>query len=229
MLTQFGVTRDQGAEGELVEASHIEEFDADPMFTVDQRTMADFGVQHDAVGATGWTQLDDDPTHGIGQFVDEEQTRSLRRDVDDATAKPQRWSLDAIEGVQLNGMPFGKRARVYEVGLGSRRRSMCRGCRHFTVIGGRLIPLARMWPTSRPDPDRDTFTELVGPIRVGPRVAIATPVPREGNRGRSARLFPRVCHQPARRTAEPRVRERVPLATGGAGARASGTLAHKGI
>jgi hypothetical protein len=54
-LTKFGVTRDQGAEGELVEASHIEEFDADPMVTVDQRTMADYGVQHDAVAATGRT------------------------------------------------------------------------------------------------------------------------------------------------------------------------------
>ncbi len=187
MLTQFGVTRDQGAESELVEASHIEEFDADPMFTVDQRTMADFCVQHDAVGATGRTQLDNNPTHGIRQLVDEEQTCSLRRDVDDATAKPQWRSLCAIEGVQLNGMPFGKRARLYEVCLCFRGRSMCRGCRHFTGIGGRLIALARMWPTSRP--------------------GVRTP----------------------KAGAEPRVRKRVPLATGGAGARASGTLAHKSI
>ena len=109
------MTRDQFAEGELVEATHIEKFDTDPTSTVDQRTMADFGVQHDAVRATRRTQLDHNPTHGVRQLIDEEQTCSLRRDVDDATAKPQRWSLHSIAGVQLDGMPFGKRARLYDV------------------------------------------------------------------------------------------------------------------
>ena len=77
--------------------------------------MADFGVQHDAVRATRRTQLDHNPTHGVRQLIDEEQTCSLRRDVDDATAKPQGWPLHAIAGVQLDGMPFGKRACLYDV------------------------------------------------------------------------------------------------------------------
>jgi hypothetical protein len=109
------MTRDQFAEGELVEATHFEKFDTDPTSTVDQRAMADLGVQNDALRATRRTQLDHNATHGVRHLVDEEQPCPLCRDVDDATAKPQRWTLHAIAGVQLDGMPFGKRARLYDV------------------------------------------------------------------------------------------------------------------
>jgi hypothetical protein len=107
------VARDQFAEGKLVLSAHVEKFDADSMSTFSQRAVADKSVQHDAVRLTWRAQLDHNRTHGVGHFVDKDQPRSARRNVDEATPEPQGWALDAILGVEVNGLAFRKRTRSY--------------------------------------------------------------------------------------------------------------------
>ena len=89
-VVPFGVVRDQFAEGELVEDTRVEKRDADSMSTVGEGTVVDFAAQQDAVCATGRAHVDHHRTQWVCHFVDEEQTRSVRRDVDDVTTKPKR-------------------------------------------------------------------------------------------------------------------------------------------
>ena len=96
------VAFDPFAEGPFGDWADVDEFDANAALTVDQGVVAHLAAQDEAVCAIGLGQFDDNGTQGRVRVVDEDQARSVHRQVDDLTAEPRIRVRGAVSGRPRN-------------------------------------------------------------------------------------------------------------------------------